>query len=91
MIIPPLCQSCGQPVGHLWTKYIKLVQKYAEEDGVKLRDGGMLVDEGKALEKKPSPEFRALQTLAKENNFNQERYCCRFAFLCNHDISSFIH
>jgi len=92
MLMPPLCQSCGQPLGHLWSKYVKLVQKYAQEDGAKIRDQAILVDETKALNKKGNtPEFRALDTLSKEDGLNVERYCCRFAFLCNHDISSVIH
>jgi DNA-directed RNA polymerase subunit N (RpoN/RPB10) len=93
MIIAPLCQSCGQPVGHLWPKYQKLVQKYAEEAGAKFNNDIMIKEvdgDGKKKDKK-TPEFRALDTLAKEDGLNVERYCCRFAFLSNHDISSIIH
>ena len=120
MIIPPLCQSCGQPIGHLWETYKILVQKYAEETGqissvedsmsrqpgiVKKKgrgrpkksdsEGGAKTEQqpakGSGSETERSPEYQALAELAEKHGFNPERYCCRFMFLCNHDISDVVH
>ncbi len=27
MIIPPLCFSCGKPIGHLWEEYVERTSK----------------------------------------------------------------
>ena len=75
MIIPILCFECGKPTGHLWDRYIELVQKYRNEG-----DQDEISDKNTKL----SPEGRALKDL------NMTRDCCRIIFLSNADLSTII-
>lgn len=73
MIIPTHCQTCGEPIGHLWETYVELVQQFAHED--------------KKTDKKPklSPEYRARQILIDEHGLDGRRQCCLYAFPVNYD------
>lgn len=71
MIIPPLCQTCGEPIGHLYNIYLKLVQEFSKNK----------------KENSNSPEYLARQELIDKHNLDPRRQCCLYAFIVNHDIS----
>lgn len=80
MLIPTHCQTCGEPIGHLWEIYVELVQKYASEDK-KLPEG-----------KKPetTPEYRARQDLIEKHDLDGRRQCCLYAHIVNYDATDLI-
>lgn len=75
MIIPILCQTCGEPIGHLWKKYVESVQKYAR------------LDKERGQKAKESPEYRARQELIDQHGLDGRRQCCLYAFPVNYDAS----
>lgn len=78
MIIPTHCQTCGEPIGHLYEEFVELVQQFARED--------------KDAKEKPkqSPEYRARQKLIKEKGLDGRRQCCLYALPVNYDATDII-
>jgi len=71
MLIPTHCQTCGEPIGHLYSKYLKLVQEFSKS----------------SKDDKYTPEFKARQELIDKDGLDGRRQCCLYALLVNHDIT----
>ena len=91
MLVVTHCQTCGQPIGHLYTLYIDLVNKYAREQKVDINpddedDPGL-----EARKNKPSPEYLARQELIDKHKMDGRRECCLYALLVNYDITDIVN
>jgi DNA-directed RNA polymerase subunit N (RpoN/RPB10) len=70
------CFTCGQPIGHLRQIYVDLVTEFAKN--AKENDD-------------KTPEYLALDVLAKKYNFDPTSYCCRRTIQCDYDLTNIIH
>ena len=78
MLIPTHCQTCGEPIGHLWEKYVELVQTFAKEN----KDNN---------KKSPfSPEYQARQELITNHGLDGRRQCCLYALIVTYDATDII-
>lgn len=73
------CFTCGQPLGHLYKVYRKLVEKYSE-----------IEPSSNSSPDIQTPEARALLELAQKHDFDTRSYCCRKTILCNYDITDMV-
>lgn len=90
MLVVTHCQTCGEPVGHLYGIYLELVAKYAHEQKVDLNpDSEENFDERPA--NKPTPEFLARQDLIDKHGFDGRRQCCLYALFVNYDITDIVN
>lgn len=87
MLIPPLCQTCGQPIGHLYQIYLETLQKLSREANVAV--GPNQESQPERLNQ-PTPEYLARQTLIKEHGLDGRRQCCLYAMMVNHDVTDII-
>tara|TARA_R100001163_G_C5068178_1_gene208075 strand:- start:1797 stop:2072 length:276 start_codon:yes stop_codon:yes gene_type:complete len=91
MLVSNHCQTCGEPIGHLYEPYLELVQKYADELKVDLNpdSGDDSGNEGRP--NKPSPEYMARQDLIDKNDLDGRRECCLYALFVNYDITDIVN
>ena len=76
MSTPTHCQTCGEPIGHLWRIYLELVEKFSKER--------------KDEDEKPTPEYLARQELIDKHGLDGSKQCCLYAQLVNHDLTNII-
>jgi DNA-directed RNA polymerase subunit N (RpoN/RPB10) len=93
MLVVTHCQTCGEPVGHLYPLYLELVSKYATEQKVDLNPDSEDGDEGKEgrSARRPSPEFLARQDLIDKHGLDGRRECCLYALFVNYDITDIVN
>ena len=75
MIVPILCFTCGEPIAHLWKKYITAIQKAKGKKENKLDTYQTIYGTG---------ETTVEQKFLDDNGIT--KYCCRRCFLSTIDL-----
>lgn len=75
MSMPTHCQTCGEPVGHLWRIYLKLVDDFSKD---------------RKESDTETPEYKARQVLIDKHGLDGSKQCCLYAHMVNHDLTNII-